>query len=555
MKILVFTTDIPPLPGLPTSGTALRTFGLAEGLRCHGHEVQLCAPSAALAGMRAKNDTAALPAEVREELRTLEAFSFDTETQPQRIAEVRPDLIICGHWPAFAARVRPRQPVVVDLAGPHILERHYQRAPDQHGAVLAKLSVLASADYFIVSGPSQRDYFFSYMQRAGVTDPGRRTATISMPLSPQLPSKPRFEPEAFPRFIFGGVFLPWQNPAAGLRKLAQELEHRRKGSLTLIGGKHPNYDVDGGGYAKLFAELARNKRVTKKPMLPFDRFSSELSSADVALDLMEWNLERQLAMTIRSTTYLWAGLPVIYNNYADLGRLIESYDAGWLVDPADEHALAEVIASIYSDPDGVREKSANAQRLAAEEFAWDRAVQPLLELLDPPAPPPSSRYDIVIDSPELADFQLSQGRSMQQYFVCRRPGLSSISIRLATHGRRRCGALRVRLSLISAAGWGRALPDADAARRAVFEREIAGEEIVDSEWHSIDFDALWDSDGRVFVLELEAAPGTTDGDGAFPWVSRSGPYPLTGLKYAGQRLGELGLCLRTTCAPISHRAT
>ena len=48
MKILIFTTDLPPLKGYPTSGTALRTYNLGLGLRELGHEVIISPPKSAL---------------------------------------------------------------------------------------------------------------------------------------------------------------------------------------------------------------------------------------------------------------------------------------------------------------------------------------------------------------------------------------------------------------------------------------------------------------------------------------------------------------------------
>lgn len=546
MKILVFTTDIPPLPGLPTSGTALRTYGIAEGLRCHGHEVLISAPSAAIAGMKSKNDLAALPSEIQKRISEIEQTAFDSFNQADIIADLDPDAVICGHWPAYAARVRPDQPVIVDLAGPHMLERHYQKAPDQQSALLAKLSVLASADYFIVSGPSQQAYFYSYMSRAGISEPDERTITITMPLSPNLPKRKPLNKEGFPRFLFGGVFLPWQDPSAGLRSLAKTLRERCAGSLTLIGGKHPNYDVDVGSYGSLFEELSRNERIEVKPMLPFEKFTDEMSCADIALDVMGWNLERQLAMTIRSTTYLWAGLPTIYNDFADLGSLIKEFDAGWLVNPSDPASLDAVFAEIFESPELVAAKSAGAQRLAAAHFAWDKAVHPLLRLIEGGQHERPQRTDLLIDSPELADFPIEQGKTFQQFFVCRMPGLNSVSCKLATHKRRGCKSLNAKLFVYPEAGL-RDVPSEQSKRELLAEAEIGGDRIHDSQWVSITTPPMTDSDGKMFMIELESSETDTNKPNVFPWLAKASPYPLIGAVYAGKRLTQLGLCIRTGC--------
>ena len=52
MKFLIFTTDCPPIDNLPTSGTALRTFGIAQGLIANGHEIVLSPPKTAMAKIK-----------------------------------------------------------------------------------------------------------------------------------------------------------------------------------------------------------------------------------------------------------------------------------------------------------------------------------------------------------------------------------------------------------------------------------------------------------------------------------------------------------------------
>jgi glycosyltransferase involved in cell wall biosynthesis len=421
MKFLAFTTDVIPLPGLPTSGTALRTFGLIQGLRAHGHQVEISVPKTALHGMLKSCDRASLSAEVQQHIQQLQQLAFDSANQAHLLSEIRPDAVLCGHWPAYTFQTKPAQPVIIDLAGPHLLERHYQGSPNHAGAVLSKLSAIASADYYIVSGPTQRLYFLSYMLRAQVPQPEKKIFHITMPLDPALPG-PRavLNPADFPRFVFGGVFLPWQNPAAGLERTAEAIRKRGRGSLKLIGGSHPNYKIKGGVYDKLFDTLAKSPAVKTLPMLPYEAFLGELSTSDIAVDLMQWNLERELAMTIRSTSYLWAGVPIIYNDYADLGKLIRRYDAGWTVSPQDEAGLDAVFAEIFENPDIVSLKSQNASRLAREVFSWDRAVRPLLDGFGKQDRVSTRELDIIVDFPDNADLTVTADKHVEQYIFLTR---------------------------------------------------------------------------------------------------------------------------------------
>ena len=545
MKILIFATDLLPVAGLPTSGTALRTYGLARGFEAHGHQVVISVPRDAVNGFRRNFDQASLTAPMRSAIDQFAELAFDSFNQGEILNRVKPDLIVCGHWPALTLRSKPSQPIVVDLAGPHLLERHYQGSPDQHEAVLGKLGVIATADYFIVSGPKQRRYFLSFMMRAGVQKPESRIVTIPMPLDPNLPEKKAGKQDHYPHFVFGGVFLPWQDPSAALSTLALEIKRRNSGHLTLIGGKHPNYPINEGRYAALFAALSRESFVTQKPMLPLEQFTDELREKDVAIDLMRWNLERELAMTIRSTTYLWSGLPVIYNNFADLGSLISQYEAGWLVDPSDANALIKVIDDIYANPSAVAIRSKNAQRLARELFSWDRAVEPLLKLIQTPLGLTALHTDIMVDYPENADLTASRGKALEQYFTCRLDGLRKVECRIATHNRKIASPVTFKVIEIDGEA-----PHPARQGAVVAEVQAQSEELSNNEWFSVDMSPIRDSAGKLYKLTIEGS-SAEEAANISPWALKSSPYPLRGLYRGGKRLEHLGLCLRTTCAGAS----
>ena len=548
MKILVFTTDVIPLKGLPTSGTALRTFGFIQGLRAHGHEVVVSVPKQALQGLKRCFETSGLAPSVVDEIRELEANAFSAENQDAVLARVSPDAILCGHWPAMQLSVKPEQPLIIDLAGPHLLERHYQGSPDQMGAALGKLSALSTADYFIVSGPSQRLYFLSFLLRAEVERAEERIITIPMPLNPNLPVRKGADTARDTRFVFGGVFLPWQDPSHSLTALVKELEDRKRGSLKLIGGKHPNYKIDNGVYEKLFKSLSESSYVNTKPMLPYEQFIDELLHSDVAIDLMRWNLERQLAVTIRTTTYLWAGVPIIYNDFADLAALIKEYDAGWTIDPESDEAFKKVINEIYSKPELVLAKSKNAQRLAHEVFSWDKAVEPLLSLISGKQEYALKETDIVIDFPQSADFPLLSEQSVEQHFLCRVDGLSKIEFRLATHDRENVSPLRLSLYEVKDSSYKKKQSrPADSNRELIKEIIIDGTTIKNNEWCTFELTSpLKTSAGKCFVFQVTSEQTELD-KSISPWAVRGNPYPLLGMYYGGKYIEQTCLCFKTQC--------
>lgn len=537
MKFLVFTTDVIPLKGLPTSGTALRTYGFIQGLREAGHTVEISVPRLALDGLKKNVETSSLPASSREELKLLEANCFDPYTQADVLRRMAPDAILCGHWPALCFRVKPEQPIILDLAGPHLLERHYQGMGEHKAATLGKLGNIATADYYIVSGAAQRRYFLSFILRAGVERAEERIITIPMPLDPKLPSR-RAVSKGDPRFIFAGVFLPWQDPAWGLEQVGSELSRRNRGKLILIGGKHPNYPISSPRHEQLCTELEQSPRVERHGMLAYDAFVDKLLDADVALDLMAWNLERELAITIRTTTYLWSGVPVIYNNYSDLSKLIAQYNAGWCVAPGDEAALQKVFQEIFDRPELVVEKSFGAQQLARECFSWKSAAEKILTLVGSDASTQRRELDIIVDFPENADLPLTAGKTVEQEFVARVPGLSRVEWKVATHNRTLRSPVRGELYQLS------------PQKRKVAEVQVNPEALHNNEWVALECAPISGSSGERFLLRLESSSETVDG-AISPWATKVSPYPLQVLRYGGRELRHASLCLRTSCDGLS----
>ena len=110
--------------------------------------------------------------------------------------------------------------------------------------------------------------------------------------------------------------------------------------------------------------------------------------ANVALECMEYNLERELAFTTRTIEYLWCGLPVIYNNYAEISDHISEYNAGWCIDPTSDSQIEAALAEIFERPDLVAQKSENARKLVADRFSWDKTIEPLVQFLNNPVRQP-----------------------------------------------------------------------------------------------------------------------------------------------------------------------
>lgn len=408
-RVLIISSDILPYPGLPTVGSGLRAWGLGQGLKCCGHEVLFSMPRAALKGRKQM-----VPSEVVE-------LAWEPDTLASVVRAAEPDVVVVCNWPVLD--LMPTEnlgiPVVLDQHGPHYLERVFQRFGDPDDNKRRKLNALRKADFFTCAGERQLAYFQSWLEQAGWTEEECRelTAAIPVSLSPDLPIR---QPDKELTFVYGGVFLPWQDPSVGLSALLEVLERRGTGRLLFYGGEHPVYPVDTGIFVQLLAELRQSPYVMAPGMVSHDELIASYTRAHVAIDLMKRNPERELAFTTRTVEYMWCGLPVIYNDYAELSDYIRKYNAGWVVDPEDREAIIAILNDIFDHPEQVIERGRNAQRLVRERLTWDRTIAPLDSFIRHPRMRPhefSSEQDIVRNMRYLL---------REAWFHYRRGGLSTL---------------------------------------------------------------------------------------------------------------------------------
>jgi glycosyltransferase involved in cell wall biosynthesis len=287
------------------------------------------------------------------------------------------DVIVVQHWPRVARLAPLDRPLALDLHGPLMIESAFQRRSDVDVADMAriKLDAFRRADFVSCAGEHQRRYFLPWIMLAGldVTTASVEVIPVSFP-----PDTPEHEPASGEvTFVYGGMFLPWQDPSVGLSALVSVIESEASGHLEFFGGPHPMFAMDIGVLASLEERLRDSDRVTVHGLRPRDELLETYERAHVALDLMRRNNERDLAFTTRTVEYLWCGLPVVYGDYGELAPYIREYDAGWAVPPDDEAVVTATLRDIVRNPDEVKRRSANAQRVVRERLNWERTIEPL----------------------------------------------------------------------------------------------------------------------------------------------------------------------------------
>lgn len=369
--VLLISPDILPLAGLPTTGAGLRAWGLGQGLRSHGLSVSYSMPKAALTSYPDA------PPDIKE-------LAWDEQNLPELVTKTGATVVVACGWPLLEQLAECPRPVVLDFHGPHLIERTIQEHLDLETNIRTKLCCINRADFFTCAGDRQRSYFIPWLLMAGI--PYRDEIIVQVPvcLDPALPARvPSSDDE--PVFVYGGVFLPWQDPRLALTILVEELERAGKGRLELFGGRHPFIPLDTRRFETLVKRLESSERVVSRGMVSHDELLKAYARATVAMDVMVQNQERELAFTTRTVEYLWCGLPVIYNDYADLAPLIRDYDAGWTVNPENADEIRAAVRAALTRPEEIKRKSVNAARLVSERLTWETVVKPLVEFCMAPS--------------------------------------------------------------------------------------------------------------------------------------------------------------------------
>jgi len=364
MSVLVVTTEPLPLPGVPATGAGLRAWALVQGLRACGLEAE---PAVASDAVRNLPPEQAVP---------LKPFLFERHTLTDYVRDRKPSVLLMQHW-GLMDRLGPVDcPLAIDLAGPHLLERHFWGSAQPERDVADKLAALRRADFLTCSGNWQRLYFLAFALQCGF-DPEAPDLLPVIPfsVSPQLPVSQEFDPSAF---VYAGLLLPWQDPSRGLDTLLRVLERRHRGHLTFIGAPHPAGDVSRGRFEALLTRIAASPQARLEPARPFTQLQDDLGRWGIAWDFMARNAERELAFPSRTVVYLSCGLPVVTQAGHELADWIARYDAGWCLDPnSSEEDLEALVEHLLDTPEEIGEKREHARRLVREQLTWDRTVAPL----------------------------------------------------------------------------------------------------------------------------------------------------------------------------------
>lgn len=423
MKVLLFSNDLMPFADLPTSGGGMRCYQLLRGLEAQGIEVVSSMPGFTYL---AEKHFSKIPEEQK-------AYLWRWETQDEIYRRVKPDAVIySSNWDHYGLSRKPDVPLIIDLHGSRLIETTMWNSPVSTDR---KVAIFSKADCLLCAGKKQRSYFCGWLVQAGrVPDKEHFIRYIPISMSPEIPLHESEKTLAadHPLFVSGGGWFPWQNQAKTVFAICNAVKSRALGAVQIYGTPHETNNSSPEElrireiYKGVLSLAESSTRIRVNGYIGRDELVEVYRRADVAVEAMQYNLERELAFTTRTIEYLWCGLPVIYNNYSEISEHIKEYDAGWTIDPSSDADIAETLAEIFSRPDVVQRKSANAQKLVRDRFSWDKTILPLVDFLnnperakvvEPATGTVSSRPAFLSPRGSSVDLSLGAGKVLEQEFV------------------------------------------------------------------------------------------------------------------------------------------
>jgi glycosyltransferase involved in cell wall biosynthesis len=375
MRIVVFANDVVPGMSSPVAAPGLRAWGIAAGLRDHGHEVTTVLDDRVVPRVWHRAVPLAVPPHtVALHPRDLQRYAESHDADALVITNSNPI-----DW--LSEDLRPK--LVYDFFAPKILEfeQHAESLDDERAArerqvlVRRKLAGLRRADAVIVNGAKKQDYVAEWLARAGVPDMPRTVVNMALPTTAQAAPK-----EGPLQVVASGYLQPWSKPGAWVSALRPMLDDG-SAILHLMVAQHWG-SVDGVDVPAAFRELTEHPSTVTHGLLDFREFRRLLSRCDLSVDVFERNPERELAMVTRSMVALSCGLPVMHVPFTEVGPIIDRYGAGWLVDEGDTAGMRSILEELAADRALLEPARAGAAALAREVIEPKAATAGFTALLE-----------------------------------------------------------------------------------------------------------------------------------------------------------------------------
>ena len=156
----------------------------------------------------------------------------------------------------------------------------------------------------------------------------------------------------------------------GCFKLVDAMKLVPGGVLVFMGGG-PLRDA----IQSYIEEQRLTDRVYLLPPVAPEQLLSYTASATVGITLLEDTcLNHRFALPNKLFEYLVAGIPVVASRLPEIQQVVEGFDVGYLVNPANPESIAAALRSVVENPEILAEKARNIPRVL-ETFSWEKASE------------------------------------------------------------------------------------------------------------------------------------------------------------------------------------
>jgi hypothetical protein len=297
--------------------------------------------------------------------------------------------------------------LVVDLACPWQIEDLEAQSADVAGDDAALASdlmqldaLLAAGNFFICANEAQRGFWLGALAQAGRLTPAvYGPAHDARPLIDLVPSGLPVEPPqknartlkgVVPGVgqndvvvLWGGGLWRWLDPLTLIRAMSRLQEAAYPVRAVFLGVEPPGAAAARPSLLDAARSLSDNLGLTETHVfflngwVPYAERANYLMEADIGISLHPQTLETRFAYRMRVLDYLWAGIVPVISDGDTLADLVRAYDAGRVVPPGDDAALAETLMALCDDPYARRLLGARAHALG-QSFTWETVAEPLL---------------------------------------------------------------------------------------------------------------------------------------------------------------------------------
>jgi hypothetical protein len=111
--------------------------------------------------------------------------------------------------------------------------------------------------------------------------------------------------------------------------------------------------------------------------VPYDERGAYLLEADIGVSSHGGHIETRFAFRTRLLDYIWAGLPMVVTAGDTLADMVGERGLGYVTPVGDSLLFAQAIMALADQPDA-RTHYAPAFHAAQHDFAWPRALRPLI---------------------------------------------------------------------------------------------------------------------------------------------------------------------------------